>query len=272
MSQNLVTTVERQDDLGHGHHLIRLAAPDVAPIVKPGEFVMIGLPDVNAMLVRRPFSVARVHPDPREGTPRSVELLYKVFGQRTRAFSELRAGAEMSILGPLGRGFWIAPDDEVDEICMVAGGIGNAIYPLLLQHLDDHAARTTLLFGARRAEDLSLVEWFAERCDEVVLTTEDGSAGRRGLVTDPLIERLTEDPGTRRLVLGCGPTPMLRALAKICVEREVPCQLALEETMACGFGVCLGCVVEKRSPESEFDRFVRVCREGPVFDAREVLP
>ena len=91
-------------------------------------------------------------------------------------------------------------------------------------------------------------------------------------MTSPLAEALDRDPERSRLVLACGPTPMLRAVADVCLPRDVPCQLALEETMACGFGVCLGCVVEKREPDGEFDRFVRVCTEGPVFDAREILP
>ena len=105
-----------------------------------------------------------------------------------------------------------------------------------------------------------------------------------GLVIAPMVAEVWQrmSPKGRLLViavavlafmmLACGPTPMLRAVAQICNERRVPCQIALEETMACGFGVCLGCVVEKREPEGDFDRFVRVCSEGPVFDAREVIP
>lgn len=270
MSQNTLSKVESQVDLGAGHFLMRLSAPEIAPVAKAGEFVMIGIPDIDAMLIRRPFSIARVHPDPTKGTPHSIDILYKVFGQRTAAFSALGPGAELSLLGPLGRGFWLPDEDDETELMMVAGGIGNAIFPLLLQQAPRLRARATLYFGGRTKDDLTLVDWFEEHCARVVCATEDGSVGARGFVTAPLEAELDASPSERRLVLACGPTPMLKAVAEICIARDVPCQLALEETMACGFGVCLGCVVEKRDPDGDFDRFVRVCTEGPVFDAREV--
>jgi dihydroorotate dehydrogenase electron transfer subunit len=269
MSHNVECVVESQLALGADQFVLRLAAPEIAPVARAGEFVMLGLPDIDAMLIRRPFSIARVAPEPGPSA-RSIDVLYKVFGSRTRAFSGLAAGARMSVLGPLGRGFWLPGANEVEEVVMVAGGIGNAIFPLLVQQMGSLAEKSVLLFGARSAEELTFVDWFAERIGEVVTATEDGTAGHHGLVTEPLAERLAREPGKRRLVAACGPTPMLRAVQAIAAEAGVACQLALEETMACGFGVCLGCVVAKRHPEGEFDRFVRVCKEGPVFDAREV--
>jgi dihydroorotate dehydrogenase electron transfer subunit len=269
MAYNLVVPVTEQIELGAGYHLIRLAAPEIAAEARAGQFVMIGLPDIDVMLIRRPFSVARVWPEPGQGKPESIDVLFKVFGKRTLAISHLRPGSEMSVLGPLGRGFWM-PDDGEAELFLVAGGIGNAPFPLLLQQLGDMARRTTLFFGGRTAADLSLLDWFGARCGRVVTTTEDGSHGEKGFVTAPLARALDAEPHRPRVVMACGPPAMMKAVAGVCLERNVPCQLSIEETMACGFGVCLGCVVERQHPEGDFDRFVRVCTEGPVFDAREV--
>lgn len=277
MPYNLTAAVERQDDLGAGYHLLTLAAPEVAREIRAGQFVMIGLTDIDQMLIRRPFSVAMVSPAPRGGEPTSVSLLYRVVGRGTTLFSRLQPGDELALLGPLGRGFWL-PDPALEgeagdetELLLVAGGIGNAIFPLLLQELGTRAARTTLFFGGRTRHDLTLLDWFERAAGRVVTATEDGSLGHRGFVTEPLAAHLDAGPDRRRLVMACGPHAMLRAVAALCLDRGVPCQVAMEETMACGFGVCLGCVVEKRQPESDFDRFVRVCTEGPVFDAREIV-
>lgn len=269
--ENLTVRVTQQDRLGHGHYVLRLAAPEIASSVEAGQFVMLGLPDIEEMLVRRPFSVARVVSSTPGGPPDQLELLYKVFGRGTQTFSRLEPGDEVTLLGPLGHGFRIPPPHPEERFLLVAGGIGNAIYPLLLQQLGERSRRATLLFGAATAADLSLVDWFREHCGAVRLATEDGSAGDKGLVTRLLLEELEGGPTGPTLVTGCGPTPMLKAVREICLEQELPCQLALEEAMACGFGVCLGCVVEKSRPDGEFDRFVRVCQEGPVFEAREVV-
>jgi dihydroorotate dehydrogenase electron transfer subunit len=269
--ENLAVRVTKQEKLGHEHYVLGLAAPGIARSVEAGQFVMLGLPDIEQMLVRRPFSVARVASSTPGSPPDEIELLYKVFGRGTRAFSRLDPGDTVTVLGPLGRGFRIPPPREDERFLLVAGGIGNAIYPLLLQQLGARRRGATLLFGAATASDLTLVDWFRDHCGSVVLATEDGSAGEKGLVTKPLLEELVGDPTDGTVVFGCGPTPMLRAVREICLAREVACQLALEEAMACGFGVCLGCVVEKNHPDGDFDRFVRVCQEGPVFEAREVI-
>lgn len=277
MPYNLTAAVERQEDLGAGYHLLTLAAPEIAREIRAGQFVMIGLTDIDQMLIRRPFSVAMVSPEPQRGEPASIGLLYKVIGRGTTLFSRLQPGDRLALLGPLGRGFWL-PDPALEgergdetELLLVAGGIGNAIFPLLLQELGPRAARTTLFFGGRTRHDLTLLDWFERAAGRVVTATEDGSHGHRGFVTEPLAAHLDASPGRRRLVMACGPHAMLRAVAELCLARGTPCQVAMEETMACGFGVCLGCVVEKRQPESDFDRFVRVCTEGPVFDAREIV-
>ncbi|MBP7148102.1 MAG: dihydroorotate dehydrogenase electron transfer subunit [Acidobacteria bacterium] len=272
MPYNLTARVETQTDLGSGYFLLRAAAPEIAREVRAGQFVMIGPRELDHMLIRRPFSVALVDPEPGAGPPRAISVLFKVVGRGTANFSHLKPGDELAVLGPLGRGYWRPAADGAAEVIGVAGGIGNASFPLLLQQMGERARQVTFFFGGRTAADLTLLDWFRGRCGSVVVATEDGSAGAPGLVTGPLARHLDAEPGRPRVVLACGPRPMLRAVTEICRARDIPCQLAMEETMACGFGVCLGCVVPKRQPEGEFDTYVRVCTEGPVFDAREVVP
>ncbi len=271
MAYNLVVPVTEQEDLGAGFFRIRLHAPEIAAEARAGQFVMIGLPDIDVMLVRRPVSVARVASNPVTGQPEAIDVLYKIYGKRTLAFSHLRPGSQMSVLGPLGRGFWIPDGHEDAELYLVAGGIGSAPFPALLQQIPEATARrATLFFGGRTKADLTLLDWFEQHCGRVFTATEDGSHGEKGFVTAPLL-RLLDTPSERpRVIMACGPPAMMKAIAGIGLERNIPCQLSVEETMACGFGVCLGCVVQRRDPEGEFDRFVRVCTEGPVFDAREV--
>ncbi|MFN7966412.1 MAG: dihydroorotate dehydrogenase electron transfer subunit [Acidobacteriota bacterium] len=268
MPHNRTVAVAEQWDLGSGYHLLRLEAPDLAATSRAGQFVMLGLPEINAMLIRRPFSVARVAPDPADGPPRQIEVLYKVFGNATLALSRLRKGDSAAVLGPLGHGF-SSPDDGSDLV-LVAGGIGNAIFPLLLQQIGATHAKPQMIFGGRSRTDLTLLDWFQERC-AVITTTEDGTHGEKGRVTAPLQRLLDDGSNRRRIVMTCGPHPMLRAVAQLCEQRGVVCQVATEETMACGFGVCLGCVIPKRNPTDDFEKFVRVCCEGPVFDSREIV-
>ena len=271
MAYNLVVPVLAQRELGGGCFQLRLAAPQIAAEARAGQFAMVGLPDIDAMLIRRPFSVALVDPAPGAGTPTAFDIVYKVYGKRTLAFSHLRPGAELSVLGPLGRGFWLPEGDETPELLLVAGGVGVAPFPLLLQSLTPaQRAKTTIFVGGRTADDLLLLDWLEGRAGRVVAATEDGSRGVKGFVTAPLAAALAAPADAGRIVMACGPTPMLRAVAALAEENGVPCQVSIEETMACGFGVCLGCVVQRRDPLGEFDRFVRVCTEGPVFDAREV--
>lgn len=270
MAYNLVAPVTEQEDLGGGYFRLRLHAPEIAAEARAGQFVMIGFPDIDVMLVRRPFSVARVASG-AGGAPETFDILYKIYGKRTLAFSHLRPGSQMSVLGPLGRGFWVPEGHEEAELYLVAGGIGNAPFPLLLQQLPQEAAqRATVFFGGRTVADLTLLDWFEERAGRVLTATEDGSHGEKGFVTAPLLRMLDAPSDRPRILMACGPPAMMKAVGAIGLERNIPCQLSIEETMACGFGVCLGCVVQRRDPEGEFDRFVRVCTEGPVFDAREV--
>jgi len=252
-----VTLLENRR-LGPAAFVATFRSEPLARDTRPGQFVMIGFPTGSEPLLRRPYSVYRVG---RPGSPRDTcEVQYKVVGQGTARLASLRAGEQISCLGPLGTGFLPPAPGAVP--LLVAGGIGIAGLLQQAVHLTSLGLHARLLFGCRSAEDLPLAEGFEALGLPVEIATEDGSAGRRGLVTALLEEHLD---GSAAEVYACGPQPMLRAVARQAAGRA-GCQVAVESPMACGFGVCLGCVVETAKGEG-FGRYVRACVEGPVFRA-----
>ena len=244
-------------------YLARLAAPHVAAEAVPGQFVEVRVGQGFSPFLRLPLSVGAA--DRQAGT---IDLLYEKAGPKTRTLSRMLPDAETRCLGPLGRGFQAPPAGH--RAVLVGGGIGM---PLLLfwgQVLREREVRMVLLAGARVAGQHLPDSMLAAAAREVRRATDDGSLGHRGLVTELLAEELEkEDPCT---VYSCGPHGMMAAVAALCREREVACQVSLEEYMACGFGVCVGCVVEVIPEEgaSSYARYSRVCVDGPVFDARRV--
>lgn len=232
---------------------LEVEAPDIAAASVPGQFLMVGygLENTGAPFLPRPFSVGW------RGAAGRVGLLLRAFGEGTRRMSRLREGDRILLLGPLGRPFRLEPGRRI--VC-VAGGVGLAPFVFLASEARGEGRDVTLLYGERtgdRVFDLDLLTELAGGAAEV--WTEDGTAGRRGRVTEGL--DLADDP----LVLGCGPDPMLRALAAVARERGFELQVSVEEHMGCGVGTCQGCVVRGAD-----GRWVKSCIEGPVFDAREL--
>ena len=268
MVQDFTVAVTRNVDLGRGAWLLEFESAHAAADMRPAQFFMIGVPGSDVLL-RRPFSVCGLPGTFEDGRAGAVQILYRVYGRATRLLSSLRPGSTLQVLGPLGRGF-TPPPAPAAKIVLVAGGIGSAPYPAFLAELTRLGRRATMIYGARSVTELPLLDWFRERCDSVVVTTDDGSLGTRGLVTGPLTE-LIEGPGRDRLhVYACGPSPMLKAVAALAVKSGIPCDLALEAPMACGFGVCLGCVVPTHEHAGGPIDFKRVCLEGPVMRATDL--
>jgi dihydroorotate dehydrogenase electron transfer subunit len=200
---------------------------------------------------------------PAAGT---ADVLAKTVGRGTALLERSLPGAEVDVLGPLGTSF-PAPDADCVDL-LVAGGVG--LPPLYMQGelaaAQKLAARSEILYGGRGTKDLVLLQEMKAMGLTLHLTTEDGTVGTKGLVTRVLEERLDAHRGKRVRVMGCGPNAMLWAAARIAREREVPCFISLEEQMACGIGVCLGCAIPARSRPYRY-----VCSNGPVFDAADVL-
>jgi dihydroorotate dehydrogenase electron transfer subunit len=258
--------VVRHQAINRDHFLLTLESPRVARAARPGQFVMLRTRPGHDPLLRRPMSIYRVPPSGRG----QVQILYKVVGSGTRYLSGQAAGARLDMLGPLGNGF--RPPRPGRRPVLVAGGIGIAIFPFLVDRLLRRGSRPILLYGARRRGDLVALGYFRARRVPVRLATEDGSAGARGLVTRLLEPILGGEGGEERCELFvCGPSPMLRAVGALAVEAGVPCQLALESQMPCGIGVCLGCVVPCPA-DAGGPLYRRVCTEGPIFEAGTVEP
>jgi dihydroorotate dehydrogenase electron transfer subunit len=261
MPQDIVTPVLRNVDLRHGYHLIEFSGAEFAG-AQPAQFFMVGVPGSQTLL-RRPFSVCGVRGTFRDRPADAVQVLYKVVGKGTGQLAALKPGAALNVLGPLGRGFTPPERPDVRPV-MVLGGIGSAPFPALIASLKDGFPRPLVLYGGRSAGDLPLLDWFQDHA-EVVITTDDGSLGARGLVTEPLEDLLAGgDPAAVKLY-ACGPEPMLKAVGKLALHRGADCELSLEAHMACGFGVCLGCVVPTCRHEDGKTHYDRVCKEGPVM-------
>ena len=257
--------VLRHDALNRDHFLLTLECPDIAREARPGQFVMLQSRPGFEPLLRRPMSVCRILP----GRRRRIQILYKVVGEGTRYLSRQPVGARVPTLGPLGNGFRLPPAGT--RPLLVSGGVGIAIFPFLVEGLRAARRETPLLvYGARSRRDLVALDFFRRKKVPMRLATEDGSAGTRGFVTRILAPILDGARGAPMEIFACGPTPMLKAVGALALAAGVPCQLALESQMPCGIGVCLGCVA--RSPADERGpTFRRVCTEGPVFRADEVV-
>ena len=254
--------------LSDEYSVLALAAPEIAALAQPGQFVMVKTARGADPLLRRPFSIFEILRDDR-GTPTGITLLNKRIGVGTRLLYETESGAHVACLGPLGRPF--EPVDPPDEAWMVAGGVGLAPFATLAEALAARRTPTTLFYGARRAADLFYVEFFEQLGVEVVLTTEDGSRGTKGFVTAPLGDALGSlDSGSRVQLYVCGPTPMMHAVARLAESHRRPCDVSLEQVMGCGLGGCYSCVVLAREPGSP-PHFVRSCINGPVFDSRRIV-
>jgi dihydroorotate dehydrogenase electron transfer subunit len=256
---------------------IRLACPEIARRIVPGQFVMVRLVDTNDPLLARPLALYDTVLD-AAGLPTGIDLVYLVVGKVTSLLARLVAGREVDLWGPLGNGF--APR-TCDHLIMVAGGIGQTPFPALaseyrqLREYGDpprapgSAQRITLCYGARTAALLAGVDDFERGNVEVRISTDDGSAGHRGFVTELLGQVLDADSRGAAIAC-CGPEPMMAAVARIAHERSVPCDLSLETPMACGLGICFSCVAKVRDAAGGWD-YRRTCVDGPVFDSRAVL-
>ena len=249
--------------LARGNFVLRLALPDDGAALAaalPGQFVMLRGEWGRDPLLPRAFSILRL-------CDGGCEILVKAIGRGTRLLQLALEGAPMTVLGPLGQPF---VEGQAGD-WLVAGGVGLA--PLLWFAEKYPRARHQMVYGARTAEDLVLLDEIRAAGCALVLTTEDGSAPpgaevTRGRVTDALgmLMPRRSAPGTR--VLTCGPNAMMRAVVDIANQHDVPCLVSVEGEMACGIGVCLGCAL----PLTDGTRpFAYACVDGPVFDASKVV-
>lgn len=242
---------------------IRLSAPPSFVTAKPGQFIMVQVSDSISPLLRRPFGVFNTGTDEQPW----FEMLYKVVGKGTALLASHHAGEIIDVLGPLGTGFDQGSDDE--EKLIVGGGIGLApLYPLC-KELTQKKSPVRLFVGGRTQADILCLEDFKALGVDCHVATEDGSLGTKGFVTKALEQHLDQLSGKAALYV-CGPHGMLAAVARIADARQLPCQVSLENYMACGVGACLGCVTPGKNHSPTTPDYRCVCAEGPVFASNEL--
>ena len=227
---------------------------------QPGQFIMVRLADRMFTLLRRPFSIHRLIV--KNNCAKGIELLYKVVGEGTRTLSRLNQGDRLDILGPLGKGFIFL--NNYHRIFIAAGGIGIAPMVFLasaLQRKGVDLSRCTAFLGGRSKDDLLCADEFASLGMAVQITTDDGSAGSKCLLTHPL--EMATRSNRPDIIYACGPLAMLKCVANIAEAHTVPCQISIETVMACGMGACLGCAVETKKGAA---KYLHACVDGPVFD------
>lgn len=245
------------------YYQLILSCSEVSRVAKPGQFLEIKVAQKLEPLLRRPFSIHCVKNS-------KIEILYEVLGPGSEILSKRKPGEYLDIIGPLGNGFSIRNSGQA---ILVAGGMGVA--PLFFLAEKMAHSKPLVLIGAK-TKDLILCEQdFKKLGCEVKIATDDGSKGYKGYVSELLesILRTTQylpvgrQAHSRRntTIYSCGPKPMLKEVSLISNKRKIPAQLSLEAHMACGFGVCLGCVVETQ------DGYKRVCQEGPVFESEKIV-
>jgi dihydroorotate dehydrogenase electron transfer subunit len=259
-----------QEMLAERTYRLRLVCPEIAQLICPGQFVMLRLPATNDPLLGRPFALYDTWCDVN-GSCQGLDIVYLVVGRQTERLSKLTAGSQLEMWGPLGQPF---PNfDGVDQVVLVAGGIGQTPFPAYIRWLTGQhgyggvpprrqVRKVILYYGVRTAQRIAGLQDFHAAGAEVRLASDDGTIGWKGSIVARLAAERPEGP-----LVGCGPEAMLRALAQLAQQWQRICFVSLETPMACGIGACFSCVTRIRTLNGWDYR--RVCVDGPTFDAAQ---
>ena len=253
MKKILEAKVLQQQVIGPQVYQLVVYAPELVAITLPGQFAQLKVKGAQQPLLRRPISVADVDPQAK-----TLTFIYKVFGEGTQALSLLKKDDYLDLVGPLGNGFNL----EAKHPLLVGGGLGIA--PLIYLSRVFCGRDTEVLLAGRSAQELFWQDLFSTSCKQVHITTDDGSLGVQGNALALLPELLAS--GKYDVVYTCGPVKMMQGVAKLALEKNIACQVSLEKYMACGIGACLSC-----SCTTKNGKRVKVCTDGPVFSAAEVI-
>lgn len=239
--------------LAKGFYSFTLSCPEVAAAAKPGQFVNLKVPGFS---LRRPISICEI--DRGAGT---LRLVFEVRGEGTERLAEFEEGEQVDLLAPLGNGFSVDPKDRA---AVVGGGIG---VPPMLELAKQFGGRAGAVLGFRDASAVILEDAFEACCAETLLYTDNGSKGKKGFVTDGLRELLSR--GRTDVVYACGPEVMLKNVIRLADEAGIRCQVSMEQRMACGVGACYVCACRMVMDGQEY--FGHVCKDGPVFDSKQIV-
>lgn len=233
---------------------LTLSCRELCDLANPGQFVHISVP---GFFLRRPISICDI--DKNKGT---IRIVFQIKGKGTDSLSKFEVGERLDMLGPLGIGFKLLETDK--KVITVGGGIGT---PPMLAVAKYYGENATAISGFRTKDLVILQDDFKVQGNKTILCTDDGTAGEKGFVTDALTRCIKKEKPD--MIYACGSVVMLKAVSEIAKENEISCQISLEERMACGVGACLGCAVKMTRGGREF--YGHVCKNGPVFDSKEVV-
>ncbi|MFZ5644451.1 MAG: dihydroorotate dehydrogenase electron transfer subunit [Bacillota bacterium] len=252
----------KQEEVIPGHRLTCIEAPEIANIAVPGQFLHIRCGESHDPLLRRPISVHFVN---RE----KVYLLYRIAGKGTDLLARMRPGELLDVIGPLGKGYTLPEKGE--SVAVLGGGIGIAPLFFLLSQIKKiygtGLENLNVYFGAATADALPCVDQIMTMGFNVKIATDDGSGGFKGNVLEMAEEELKSNKPAR--IYSCGPLPMLKGLLALTGDRK-GIEVSVEELMGCGLGACLSCICKVKGAEDEY-KYAHVCRDGPVFDLRELV-
>ena len=253
----LLEKIKLKENIYH----FKVEAPQIVNIAKPGHFIEIRVSKNTEPFLRRPISIHNI--DKEKGI---LEFVFQVKGEGTKILSEKSIGELIDIVGPLGSGTF--KYDKYQNLAIIGGGIG--IFPLyeLAKSAKDDNKDISMYLGFRNKDFVLLEEKFKSISDNFILTTDDGTYGKKGFAINYLEKDI--DEGKIDCIYACGPLPMLKAVRELAIKKDIPGQISLEERMGCGLGVCLGCAVKTAKSPKETPEYWHVCKGGPVFQAKDI--
>jgi dihydroorotate dehydrogenase electron transfer subunit len=270
MSKNIyIGEILKNEEVTEDCFLLSVALHSSFADPQPGQFVMLRISGLSEPFLSRPFSI---YSFVRNKQSCSIDILYNVVGKGTQILSGIINGTQVEVIGPLGNGFNI--EEGKKNIVFVAGGMGVAPLKHLVTYLNniEYSTPNSLFFylGAQNASAVIGLEELVKYSCSVMVCTDDGSMGEKGLVTQIFQKDLKKYAPEDTIIFSCGPKEMLKSLAKILRGTKFNCQVSLEERMACGVGACLGCAVAVKSKKGATE-YKRVCADGPVFDINKIV-
>lgn len=254
--------IVEHETLARHTYRLTLQSPEIAARARAGQFVMLRVRDGLDPLLRRPFSFHKIIPE--QGV---IEILYRIAGRGTGKLSQTPVGTPLDLIGPLGNAFEQPPPNSA-LVVLVAGGIGIAPFFALLKNLSASLSNTPLhlFYGARTGSELLPPQMFDDLKVTVHWSTDDGTLGYCGRITDLFQEFMESGLPRPEMVYSCGPLAMQYHVARWALNQGVAAQLSLESLMACGVGACLGCALPAIRPDDPTaDHYLHVCKDGPIF-------
>lgn len=261
MAVNIKAKLLKKEELKPGIFKFSVQADEIIKTAKPGNFIEIRVNDNIEPFLRRPISIHNM--DREKGI---LEFIFQEKGKGTKILSARREGDLVDIIGPLGFGTF--KYSNYQNLAIIGGGIG--VFPLyeLAKCANAENKNVNTYLGFRNKELVVLEDEFRKVSNKLEITTDDGSYAQKGFAINFLKKDI--ENGKIDCIYACGPLPMLRAVRELAIQKNIPCQISLEEKMACGLGVCLGCAVKTAVTSKDAPEYWHVCKAGPVFEAKNV--